>query len=102
MEPPPATGVRLDWNDIPARVRAAVEEWLGCGVLAAVTQPTGFSPGVAARIQDTRGRRFFAKAVGPAPNPIAAALHRREARIVRALPPEQPVPRPLWSHAERQ
>jgi aminoglycoside phosphotransferase (APT) family kinase protein len=39
------------------------------------------------------GRRVFVKAVAPMLNPDAAAFHRREARIVQALPAAIPVPR---------
>jgi aminoglycoside phosphotransferase (APT) family kinase protein len=98
--PPPAEGVRLDWRDLPERVRAAVEDWLGSAVVSATTQPTGFSPGVAARLRTARGDRLFVKAVGPRPNPVSAAAHRREARIVPALPAEAPVPPLLWSYDE--
>jgi aminoglycoside phosphotransferase (APT) family kinase protein len=42
----------------------------------------------------------FVKAVGSEPNPIAPTLHRREAIVVAALPPEAPVPRLLWSYDE--
>lgn len=99
--PPPATGGgRLAWVDLPERVQAAVETRLGGGVVSAVSQPGGFSPGLAARLWTADGSRFFAKAVGPAPNPEAAAIHRREAGIAAALPHGAPVPRLLWSHDE--
>jgi aminoglycoside phosphotransferase (APT) family kinase protein len=98
--PPSAEGVRLEWQDLPERVRAAVEERLGSAVVAAVTQPGGFSPGVAARLQTAHGERVFVKAVGPEPNPDSAACHRREARIVRSLPVTAPIPRLIWSHDE--
>jgi aminoglycoside phosphotransferase (APT) family kinase protein len=100
MTGPPATGSRLDWPQLPARVRAAVEAWLGSPVVAAVTQPGGFSPGVAARLRTAGGRGVFVKAVAPAPNPDAPAFHRREARIVAALPADVPAPRLLWSYDE--
>ena len=96
--PPPAEGVRLDWLAVPEQVRAAVEQWLGSPVAAAQSQPTGFSPGVAARLRTANGRRVFAKAAGPVPNPDVPSIHRREARIVAALPAVAPVPRLLWSY----
>jgi aminoglycoside phosphotransferase (APT) family kinase protein len=99
-EPPPAAGVRLDWLELPARVRAAVEDWLESTVVSATTQPGGFSPGVAARLRTTDGRRVFVKVVGPEPLPSAPRIHRREASIVAALPAEAPVPRLLWSYDE--
>ena len=97
---PPATGARLEWADVPARVRAAVESWLASAVVEAVSQPSGFSPGAAARLRTADGRRVFAKAAGPELNARTPVLHRREAGVVAALPPEAPVARLLWSHDE--
>jgi aminoglycoside phosphotransferase (APT) family kinase protein len=94
---PPATGQRLDWADAPAWLRAAVEARLGGRVVEAATQPTGFSPGLAARLQLADGRRAFVKAIGPEPNPDSPAFHRREARVMAALPRSAPAPRLLWS-----
>ncbi len=99
--PPPAQGIRLDWRSVPARVRGAVEEWAGCAVVHAASQPTGFSPGVAARLHMADGRKVFVKAIGPIPNPDSPVFHRREGRIVAALPTTGPVPRLLWSYDER-
>jgi aminoglycoside phosphotransferase (APT) family kinase protein len=97
-QPPPAEGVRLPWTAVPAHLRALAERQLGSAVGTATSQPTGFSPGVAARLQLADGRRVFAKAVGPEPNPGAPAIHRREAQVVAALPAAAPVPRLLWSY----
>ena len=94
---PAATGVRVEWAGLPARIRAAVEGWLGSAVIEAQTQPGGFSPGAAARLRTANGRRVFLKAVGPELNPDSPAFHRREARIVGALPTSAPAPRLLWS-----
>ena len=99
-QPPPAEGARLDWLAVPARVRAAVEQRLGSAVVTAISQATGFSPGVATRLGTANGRRVFAKAIGPAPNTDTPLMHRREARIVAALPDDAPVPRLLWSYDE--
>ena len=82
------------------QVRAALEEWLGAPVAAAATQPEGFSPGVAARLRLSDGRRFFVKAAGPEPNPVTAGVHRREAASVAHMPAETPVPRLLWCYDE--
>ena len=98
--PPPDRGVRLHWSDMPGRVRGEIEQWLGGAVVSALTQPTGFSPGVAARLTTDDGRRVFVKAVGPEPNAGTPKLHRREISIVTALPRAAPVPRLLWSHDE--
>ena len=98
---PPATGLRLAWGDAPAWLRAEVEDRLGGRVVEAVTQPGGFSPGVAARLRLADGRRAFVKAVGPEPNPDSPGVHRGEARIMAALPRSAPAPRMLWSLDQR-
>jgi aminoglycoside phosphotransferase (APT) family kinase protein len=94
---PPARGERLPWDGLPAELRAAIEQRLDAPVARAVTRPGGFSPGLAATLELADGRRVFAKAVGPEPDPESAELHRREARIAAALPPETPAPRLLFS-----
>ena len=85
---------------MPRRVRDEVDRWLGSRVVHAVTQPTGFSPGVAARLIAADGRRVFAKAVGPEPNADAPSIHRREIGIAASLPDSTPSPRLLWSYDE--
>lgn len=97
---PPATSVRPDWQTIPRLVRAAVEQQLGSTVVAAESQSSGFSPGVAARLRLANEQRVFVKAIAPLPNPHSPAFHRREARIVAALPPSTPVPRLLHFYEE--
>lgn len=97
---PPAAGIRVPWSELPERVRAAMEAWLGSPVVSALTQPGGFSPGLAARLQTASGRRVFAKAAGPLPNPSTASLHRREAIVATRLPVDTPAPRLLWSYDE--
>jgi aminoglycoside phosphotransferase (APT) family kinase protein len=93
---PPAAGVRVHWEGLPASVREAIETRLGGRVVSAVTQPGGFSPGLAARLRLDDGRRVFVKAVSETANPDTPEMHRREARIVAALPASAPVPRLLW------
>jgi aminoglycoside phosphotransferase (APT) family kinase protein len=95
---PPAQGARVPWEGVPESVREAVESQLGSPVAEAVTQPGGFSPGVAARLRLEDGRSVFVKAVGPEPNPDSPEFHRREARVAAALPPETPAPRFLFCH----
>jgi aminoglycoside phosphotransferase (APT) family kinase protein len=94
---PPARGERLPWEHVPGGIRATIEQRLEAPVARAVTRPGGFSPGLAATLELEDGRRFFAKAVGPEPNPESAELHRREAHVAAALPPETPAPRFLFS-----
>ena len=82
---PPAQGARIPWEALPDSVREAVEAGLGARVLEAVTQPGGFSPGVAVRLRLDDGRRAFVKAVGSSPNPYSPEIHRRPGTVT--LPP---------------
>jgi hypothetical protein len=100
INPPPAKGVRLDWAALPIGLRDTIEKGLGSAVIGWASQPTGFSPGVAARLRLADGRRVFLKAVSSAQNPHSPAMHRREGQVVAALPPGVPVPRLLWSYDE--
>jgi aminoglycoside phosphotransferase (APT) family kinase protein len=81
-------------------VRAALEGQLGSAVVDAISQPTGFSPGVAARLRLADGRRFFVKVIGPDANPDTPSMHRREAQVVAALPASAPVPRLMGTYDE--
>jgi aminoglycoside phosphotransferase (APT) family kinase protein len=95
-----ASGVRIGWADIPQHVRHAVEDIIGGTVVEAVSQVGGFSPGTADRVQTADGRRAFVKAVSPQQNEHSVEMHRREARITEALPPEAPAARLLGCHDE--
>lgn len=97
---PAAAGSRLPWHEMPERVRAALDAWLGSPVVSAQSQPSGFSPGAAARLQTADGRRYFAKAVGPELNPISPGMHRQEARVLAAIPHHLPVAKLLWTYDE--
>jgi aminoglycoside phosphotransferase (APT) family kinase protein len=94
---PPARGERQPWEGVPEAVRRTIEQRLGSSVATATTRPGGFSPGAAVRLELADGRRFFAKAVGPAPNPDSPDFHRREARFAAALPPTTPAPQFLFA-----
>jgi Ser/Thr protein kinase RdoA (MazF antagonist) len=85
MTAPPAEGVRVDWESVPASVRAGIEAICGSPVARARSQPGGFSPGVAARLECADGSRWFVKAISAEVNPHSPALHRREAEVLRAL-----------------
>ncbi len=95
---PPAEGVRIHWKDLALDVRLAFEARLGARVVEATTQPKGFSPGLAARLRLEDGRRVFLKAVSESANPDTHEIHRREARILAALPRVVPAPRLLWTY----
>jgi aminoglycoside phosphotransferase (APT) family kinase protein len=88
-----AAGARRDFSELPPSVREQIERALGSRVVAAETQPSGFSPGIAARVCLANGDRAFLKAVGPEPNPQSPEFHRRELMIVASLPADAPVPR---------
>ncbi|MGY0487635.1 aminoglycoside phosphotransferase family protein [Streptomyces sp. WG-D5] len=92
---PDAVGVRTPWRALPRRVRDGVEEALGAAVVEAVTQPGGFSPGVASRVVLGDGRRAFVKAVSAEVNAQSPEFHRAEARNAAALPDDVPAPRLL-------
>jgi aminoglycoside phosphotransferase (APT) family kinase protein len=85
-------GTRIAWEQVPWPLRAAAEQRLGGAVIAARTQPGGYSPGAAARLELSTGARAFAKAVGPELNPDSPGIYRAEARIAAALPPAVPAP----------
>ena len=93
-----AAGVRVAWAELPVHVRDAVADILGSPVVAAVSQPGGFSPGSADRVRTADGRRAFVKAVSGAANPHSPTLHRREIGVAAALPADVPAPRLLGSH----
>lgn len=78
-------GVRLAWTDLPQEVRAWVAAELGSPVVAATSQPAGFSPGSADRVVTADGRRAFVKAVSADQNPDTPALHRREIDVLGTL-----------------
>jgi aminoglycoside phosphotransferase len=91
-------GARLGIDEVPSRVRRAIEEILDSPVVAAESQSGGFSPGLAARLVLADGRRAFAKAVGTERNPVSPGMHRREVAVLGALPRGLPVPALLGSY----
>ena len=99
---PPAEGVRPPWSAMPYAVSAALVRWLGSPVAVAESQAGGFSPGIAARIRTADGARYFVKGAGPVPNRDTPGMHRREARILAAMPAGVDVPRLLWSYDDEE
>ena len=95
-------GNRLAWEQAPTRMRVVVEELAGSRVVEARDQSGGFSPGLAARLRLDDGRWVFAKAIAADVSETGAALHRAEARIAGALPPDVPAPRLLGSYDDGQ
>src|SRR5436309_2311290 len=92
---PAAAGVRVAYDALPPAVRDWVETALASPVVQAQTQPGGFSPGVAARLECADGTRAFVKAVSADTNPHSPTLHRREIEVLQLLPADLPVPRLL-------
>ncbi|MEU8144025.1 aminoglycoside phosphotransferase family protein [Nonomuraea sp. NPDC048901] len=93
---PRATGGRrIAWAAVPEEVAAGIERLLGDGVVGAVSQPGGFSEGLAARVRLAGGGGAFVKAASTLTAPSVAAFHRREIAISRRLPRTVPVPRLL-------
>lgn len=99
MNPPLAIGGnRVEWDELPAHVRAAIETAAGAPVREATSQPGGFSPGLASVLRLASGRKVFVKAVNADRNPESPGMHRREAAVLAALPADAPTPRLLWTY----
>ncbi|MEV0612782.1 phosphotransferase [Nonomuraea sp. NPDC050404] len=93
---PHATGGRrIRWDEVPGEVRSAIGRLLGSEVVGAVSQPGGFSEGVAARLRLADGGRAFVKAASSLVAPGVAGFHRREIEISARLPSGVPAPRLL-------
>lgn len=84
---------RQPFASLPARVLRWVARELGAAVGSAVTQPGGFSPGVAARVSTVSGSRAFVKAIATSRHAFTAGLHRSEIRAMTAIPPTSMLPR---------
>ncbi|MFF1419285.1 aminoglycoside phosphotransferase family protein [Streptomyces sp. NPDC058280] len=96
---PQATGSgRIAWEALPDEVTAPIERLLGSKVVRAVSQPGGFSEGLAARVRLANGRRAFVKAASSLTAPAVAEHHRREIAISQRLPREVPAPRLLEAY----
>jgi aminoglycoside phosphotransferase (APT) family kinase protein len=83
-------------------VRAEIEDRLGAAVSDAESMPGGFTPGLAAALTDTSGKRTFVKAITANTTPGGPAIYRREAAIASALPAATPAPRLLWWFEEQE
>jgi len=90
---PKAEGERQPWESVAAHVRERIESRLAAPVAQVINQPSGFSPGAAARLFLTDGTRVFVKAASSVPNVDTPNMHRREAAVAALLPLEVPAPR---------
>jgi hypothetical protein len=77
---------RPRWSELPAEVRAQVQELLEGRVVSAQSCSGGFSPGFASRLVLADGRRAFVKAMDAEAWPMEAEFHRAEARTAAVLP----------------
>lgn len=85
VPPTAAKNSRLQWDQLPIKVRAGIEKIMGSPVSQALSQPGGYSPGTADRIVTVSGTRFFVKAVGSSINPDSPKIHRKEIRIMETV-----------------
>jgi len=89
---PKAQGERLPYESVASHVRQRIESHLAAPVARVTNQPSGFSPGAAARLVLKDGSRVFVKAACSVPNAETPEMHRREARVAVALPTAAPAP----------
>jgi hypothetical protein len=90
-EPPvSASKRRPQWAQLPGRVKADIERFVGGRVGDEVTDVVnctgGFSPGLASLLRLTDGRRVFVKAVNRCEWPDQVGAYRTEATVAAALP----------------
>lgn len=86
---------KFEWSELPSEVISEIERSLGSPVVKAVTQPGGFSPGVAAAVETAQGTKAFVKSVSSEINDFASAAHRREIAKTRAIQGNPRVPKLL-------
>jgi hypothetical protein len=89
---------RPEWDELPDGVRDAIELRLGARVVAAASQNYGFSPGLAARLSMSDGRRAFVKGVSLARNAQSFRLQQHEIDVMTRIDAsisesDAPVPR---------
>jgi hypothetical protein len=90
------TARRLEWSFLPPNLRAWIERKCGSGVVSAISQTSGFTPGFASVLVCEDGSRHFVKAASVKAQRPFADSYREEARKLAALPVEVPAPRLLW------
>jgi aminoglycoside phosphotransferase (APT) family kinase protein len=84
---------RLEWHELPTRLRVAIEREVGGRVVSSVNGRGGYSPSLASRCDLDDGRTVFVKAVSPDQNPESPRMLRREIEVTRRLPASVPAPR---------
>ncbi|WP_454729665.1 aminoglycoside phosphotransferase family protein [Cellulosimicrobium protaetiae] len=93
-------GGRLLWGDLPLALRDELEAVAGGRVVQERSISAGFSPGLASVLTLDDGTRLFVKAARTADEPVAANLHRAEAKVATRLPRAVPAPRFAWGHGD--
>jgi serine/threonine protein kinase len=78
---------RVERVVLPERITGWIESELGSPVVSAVPQAGGISPGPAARLELSDGRRCFIKAVAGSEAPYMPRHFRLEIDVLRRLPP---------------
>jgi hypothetical protein len=76
---------KLAWEELPAFVRAGVEEVLGSRVVSSESRPGGFTPGLSSVVELEDGGHAFVKSVADELSAEAAAMHRSEAEVLDGL-----------------
>lgn len=94
------TARRLEWPLLPPVLRSLIERRLGSAVVAADTAGAGFTPGFASVLTCADGTRHFVKAASKKAQRSFADSYRAEARTLRSLSGDLPVPGLLWSHED--
>lgn len=89
---------RLQWDEVPASIRAVIGELAGGDVTSVHHVEGGYSPCLAATLELETGRRVFVKAVSGTQNPDSPSFVRREVDLVSRLPAAVPAPALLGSH----
>lgn len=89
------TAHRPGWAQLPAELRAAVDDRLGSPVIHATGTGAGFTQGFASLLSTADGRRHFVKAA-PHGTPMTS-WYEREARLTALLPAGVPSARVRWA-----
>lgn len=90
------TARRLEWQFLPANLRAYVERKCGSPVVRAESQGAGFTPGFASVLTCEDGSRHFVKAASLKAQRPFAESYREEARKLALIPGSVAAPRLLW------
>lgn len=83
---------KLRWTDLPAWLRAEVEELLDARVVGTEVRPGGFSPSAALLVHLEGGGRAFVKASSREQAEESVRMHRREAELLPQLADRPEVP----------